>query len=95
MKLLITTEAAEALKGLMTKESLATFQRRKIDARTYRESAFPFQGLVLMYGSTLAHVIPGKDVVISITHQEITDSFKAMFDALFVSGTPWSFVNTA
>lgn len=86
VKLLITEEAVQQLHKLMTKESLAIFQQRKIDARVYQESVFPFQGLVLMYGNKLAHVIPGKDIVITIAQQGIADSFKAMFDALFTQG---------
>lgn len=86
VKLILTDEATQIPGVRMTRENYALFRQRKIDARTLPESILPFQGLTLMYGNKLAHLIPGKDIVITITHQSIADSFTAMFDALFVQG---------
>lgn len=91
VKLILTEEAAGIPSQLMTEENFALFRKRKIDARVHAESTLPFQGLTLMYGNTVAHLIPGKDIVVTIKHQSIADSFKAMFDALFVLGKKYRY----
>lgn len=91
VKLILTEEATRIPQELMTSENIALFGKRQIDARMHSEGILPFQGLTLMYGNTVAHVIPGKDIVITIKHQDIADSFKATFDALFAFGKEFSF----
>lgn len=86
VKLILTQGAIDVPHELMTKENLLLFKRRKIDMRIYSELTLPFQGLTLIYGGTVAHIIPGKDIVITIKHQGIADSFLATFHALFSLG---------
>ncbi len=91
VRLVLTEEALQIPNNLMTKENFALFQQRKVDIRIHAESILPFQGLTLMYGNTVAHLIPGKDIVITMKHQGIADSFQATFDALFSFGKEYSY----
>jgi sugar-specific transcriptional regulator TrmB len=91
VKLILTDEATRVPQAAMAAETLALFQKRRIDARVHSESVLPFQGLTLVYGDTVSHLIPGKDLVITFRHQAITESYRATFDALFSFGTPYSF----
>lgn len=91
VKLILTEEATNIPQAAMSSETLTLFQRRKITARTHPESVLPFQGLTLLYGDTVAYVIPGKDIVITLRQRDIADSFRATFEALFSGGKAYSF----
>ncbi len=91
VKLILTEEASKVPQAVMSGETLALFKKRRITSRVHPESVLPFQGLTLLYGNTVAHLIPGKDLVITIRQQDIAESFKATFEALFNIGRPHSF----
>ncbi len=90
-KLILTAEATQIPNTLISPINLALLQQRQISVRTYPESALPFQGLTIMYGSTLAYLFPQTNLVVTITHPGIADSFKATFNTLFNQGQPYSF----
>lgn len=90
-KLIITEEAAGMLHELITKDNLALLQQRRLEVRTHAANILPFQGLSLMYGNTVAHLFPETNLVITIKHQGIADSFKATFDALFSFGKHYEY----
>lgn len=92
VKLILTEEASAIPQAMMSSETLAIFKKRRITARVHPESVLPFQGLTLLYGNTVAYVIPGKDIVITIRQQDIAESFKATFEALFKTGKEFSFL---
>lgn len=91
VKLIITEQAAQIPNKFITKDNLALLRQRKLEARTHPESTLPFQGLTLMYGNTVAHLFPETNLVITMKHQGIADSFKATFEALFKLGKPYTF----
>ncbi len=91
VKLILTEEAAAIPQAMMSSETLAIFKKRRITARVHPELVLPFQGLTLLYGNTVAYVIPGKDIVITIRQQDIADSFQATHEALFQTGKEFSF----
>lgn len=91
VKLILTEEACKIPQASMSAETLALFRKRRISVRLHPESVLPFQGLSLLYGNTVAHLIPGKDLVITMRQQDIADSFKATFEALFTTGKAYSF----
>jgi len=92
-KLIITEEAARIPSKMVTSENYKLLKKRRLHVRTYPESVLSFQGLSLMYGDTVAYLFPQTNLVVTIKHQEIADSFKAMFDTLFNSGKSYSFGN--
>ncbi|MDP2630050.1 MAG: helix-turn-helix domain-containing protein [Candidatus Uhrbacteria bacterium] len=85
-KLIITEEATHIPSKMVTSENYELLKKRRLHVRTYPESALAFQGLSLMYGDTIAHLFPQTNLVVTIKHQGIADSFKAMFDTLFNAG---------
>lgn len=87
-KLILTEEAATIPNELIPKNNLELLKKRDLYVRTYPEKALAFQGLSLLYGNTVAHLFPDTNLVITIQHQGIADSFKATFDALFAQGKP-------
>ncbi len=90
-KLIITEEATQIPNQMITEENLHLLKKRQLDIRTYPESTMPFQGLSLMYGDTVAYLFPQTNLVVTIKHQGIADSFKATFDTLFLFGKEYSF----
>lgn len=91
VKLIMTNEAVSIPNAMMDADVHELFLRRTIDARTFPEATLPFQGLTLVYSDTVAHVIPGKDIVIRIRHTDIAQSYRATFDGLFAFGKAYSF----
>ncbi|MFH1089263.1 MAG: helix-turn-helix domain-containing protein [Candidatus Uhrbacteria bacterium] len=90
-KLILTKEAAQIPSKMITSENYNLLKKRRLDVRTHPEAVLPFQGLSLMYGDTVAYLFPQTNLVVTIKHQEIADSFKVMFGALFSSGEIYSF----
>jgi len=90
-KLIITEEGVQIPKERLTKENLELLKKRKLDARTHPESILPFQGLSLLYGNTVAYLFPKTNLVMTIRHQGIADSFTAVFDALFMLGKKYNY----
>ena len=93
-KLVITEEATQIPSKMITNENYDLLKKRRLDVRTYPESALSFQGLSLMYGDTVAYLFPQTNLVVTIKHQAIADSFKAMFVTLFNAGKPYTFDDT-
>ena len=85
-RLIITEEASALLRTLSPAENLELLKKRKLDIRTHVESALRFQGLSIMYGNTVAYLFPETNLVVTITHKNVAESFKATFDALFLLG---------
>lgn len=85
-RLIITEEAAALLNTLSPAENLELLNKRKLDVRTHVESVLPFQGLSIMYGNTVAYLFPETNLVVTITHKNVAESYKATFDALFLLG---------
>jgi sugar-specific transcriptional regulator TrmB len=92
-RLILTEEAAGLPNELIPKDNLALLKKRILHVRTYPEKQLAFQGLSLLYGNTVAHLFPETNLVITIQHQGIADSFRATFDALFALGKTYSFQN--
>lgn len=88
---IITDEAAGVPYTSATQENLELLQKRSIHMRTYPESILAFQGLSLMYGNTVAYLFPDTNIVLTIKHQGIADSYKATFDALFAGGKDYQY----
>lgn len=91
VKVILTQEASRIPQAAMSAETLALFKKRRITVRIHPESTLPFHGLTLLYGKTLAYLIPGKDLLITIKHSAVAESFRATFDALFSFGQPYSY----
>jgi sugar-specific transcriptional regulator TrmB len=90
-KLILTEEAQQIPSQMITSENYNLLKKREIDVRTHPESILPFQGLSLMYGDTVAYLFPQTNLVVTIKHKGIADSFKATFDTLFRFGKEYSF----
>lgn len=90
-KLIITEEAVQIPQKMVSDENFKLLKQRRLNVRTYAEAAMPFQGLSLMYGDTVAYLFPQTNLVVTIKHQGIADSFKATFNTLFQLGREVTF----
>lgn len=93
-RVVMTEEAASVPYTSATQENLTLLKQRKLSMRTYPESILPFQGLSIMYGNTVAYLFPETNLVITIKHQGIADSYKATFEALFAGGKEYQYNKT-
>lgn len=87
---LFTESALKLPSAKLNKTNIELLQQRLWDIRSVPTTTLPFQKLILLYGSTVAFLLPDTSMVVRIRHQRISEMLQQLFDGLFRFGTPVS-----
>ncbi len=91
---IFTESALELPRAKLNKANIDLLQQRLWDIRSIPTKTLPFQKLILLYGSTVAFLLPEASMVVRIRHTHISEMLQQLFDGLHAFGTvvpsPWT-----
>jgi sugar-specific transcriptional regulator TrmB len=90
-RLLLTAGSLDLPKRNLSADNYKLLDERQIQTRYVGEDILPIKNMVIAYGNTLAYLFPETNLVMTVRHKGIVDSFKATFEALFGIAKPHSF----
>ncbi len=83
----------------LNEANIKLLQQRIWQIRSIPERALPFQKLLMVYGHTIAFLLPEASLVVRIRHQHIAEMLELLFEGLFHYGetvkTPWASSSTS
>jgi len=85
-KLILTEESAELPTQKLSQANRTLMTKREMDIRTLPEAVLPIKNLAFAYGNTVAFLFPDTKLAMTVKHQGIADSYKAMLGALHSLG---------
>lgn len=87
-RLLLTSGSLESPRRNLSEENYKLIDKREMQTRYVGEDVLPIKNMVIAYGNTLAYLFPETNLVMTVRHKGIVDSFKATFEALFSIAKP-------
>lgn len=85
----IFTESSLSLPvKLLTRDNFEYIKKREWCLKSLPDEIFPLKKLAIIYGNKIAFLFPEQSLVMKIEHEGITETFKALFDALFTFADP-------